>query len=180
MISRERMVGETTSLPYRAWSFSLVSESPVGRLGVMNYRIVFKRSWFWRALSFITHGAFDNYVTTIGTRIYVPPGWSYSDSTIEHECTHITQYRWCGLGSAWLGTPLFLLLYLLVLPLGLNPFRFFTELYAYRADVKAAINPENEAKRIVDYNLTGKGYLWPMPPLGFIRRWAYRFYERKN
>lgn len=159
-------------------------------------RIVEKRGWFWAMLHCCVVAAtfgrnryfLTRYVTTIGPVIATPAGSTPSEATLRHELVHVRQFRWLGLGSAWLGVLPMLVLYVLVLPIGFCPGRFFFELHAYAETVRVEsrwlygtwdTGLRERIQQIVDEYLTGAAYGWPMPPLRPIRRWAYQWLERR-
>lgn len=89
------------------------------------------------------------YWTTIGTVIYHPRP-RVDSVTMFHEIEHVRQfYRW-GI--------LFPLLYVLALPVGFNPFRFYWELQAYKISMRFGMSSE----RVLQL-LTGPEYGWTMP-----------------
>lgn len=106
---------------------------------------------------------------TIGPVITVPPQWpTYSPALqcvhLAHEMAHVRQYQRCGLGSAWLGVPLFLLLYLLApLPLGLAWWRYRWEREAFAAEQDARKALGLPLRQNVEALLHGRAYGWAWP-----------------
>ena len=91
-----------------------------------------------------------DYWTTFGETIYYPG--SVEDPrqhplTIEHEVEHIRQLRFWGI--------LFWILYLLALPVGFNPFRFYWEVKAYRVG--------KTKRETILRHLSGPAYGYTMP-----------------
>ena len=81
----------------------------------------------------------DGPAIAIGPLVLLPRKWLEGGDprpTIVHECAHVRQYRWCGLGiHPWVGVPIFFLLYGLVLfPVLLAWARYRLELAAYEAE----------------------------------------------
>lgn len=114
-------------------------------------KLIVKQGWFWSAVSWLlyifTFGSSNRqafrgrFATTIGPYIAVPPSWSAEavQDVLAHECRHVTQSRWFGLGLHPLaGVPFMALAYLLLpLPLGLAWVRFRLELDADKAGWRA-------------------------------------------
>jgi len=158
-------------------------------------KVVEKTGWFWSALhwaivvlSFGRNRRFlMNYYTTIGPVIGIPKGLSpenADESTLMHEWEHVKQCRDFGCGNAWVGLPLFGLLYcLLPLPFGLAWFRYYFERKAYRIGIDyRLINakqmlPSGKAKLREDLikhaveQLTGPDYIWTWPFKKSVTRW---------
>lgn len=116
--------------------------------------------------------------TTIGPYVFFPAGWESKRAdlvdcvTLQHEIEHVKQFRRCGGGNAWLGVPLFALLYLLFpVPVGLAWFRYSAERTAYKKSVEAwkgygvNVNPTYYIE-----TLSGPTYLWPWPA-AWVRKW---------
>jgi hypothetical protein len=103
--------------------------------------VVSKDSWVWRVLwVFICvlmskEKFLHNYATAIGPFVALPSEWSllHALELLPHECRHVTQFKYAGLGSAWLGMVPMFLAYVLLLPVLFNPFRFYLERDADRA-----------------------------------------------
>lgn len=155
-------------------------------------RIVEKRGWFWRLLHwlvfFFTLGGnktfLTRYVTTLGPLIGVPVGWMDERDDVSklavltHELVHVRQCKAFGLGSAWLGLPVFGLLYLLVpLPFGLALFRYRFERSAYVAGIRIFKAYGHDVSVQVEFavkQLTGPGYGWAFPFPTSVRRYFER------
>lgn len=133
-----------------------------------------------RALVILTFGGMrgylDDYVTTIGARVYVCSDWeSRADgdrwATMRHEAVHLRQFRrWTVPGMA--------LLYLLVpLPAGLAYFRMRFERAAYEETIRC--NAElygvgyvrGELREHVLAQFTGPSYGWMWPFRRSLERW---------
>lgn len=123
------------------------------------------------------------YVTTIGSRIYLPSGWTArSDEdryiVLRHEAVHLRQFQSYGL----IGMSV---LYLLPwLPLGLAWGRARLEWAAYRetlratADVRglgAAQDGRLRAHIVHQFTSAAYGWMWPFPKT--IERWIDRAIE---
>ena len=117
---------------------------------------IMQRSWGTRCI-------------TLGPWITVPPEYQHYSPTVQyahlaHECAHVRQYQRCGLGSAWLGIPLFLLLYLLApLPLGLAWWRYRWEREAFGAEQDARRALGLPLRQNVEALLHGRAYGWAWP-----------------
>jgi len=104
-----------------------------------------KDAFFWKVLAvlvtIVTMGGIgyrqflEEYATTIGPIQAYPTTWMYlSEAILIHEAVHTRQVKRLGFGNAWLGLPLFALLYLfLPLPLGFAWFRWRYEIEADEA-----------------------------------------------
>jgi hypothetical protein len=143
--------------------------------------ITVKKGWFWVTLHYIvmvvTFGGNRNfrkgYYTTIGPIVGVPEDWEKRSAgsrqaVLEHELIHIKQCKKFGLGNAWVGLPLYTILYLLLpLPIGFAYFRwrFEREAYTHGINVKLGWEPHRRAElidRAVDQLSSGKyGWTWP-------------------
>jgi hypothetical protein len=149
-----------------------------------NYKIqVFAKNRKWRPLWLVIDHLLETLsggknvsfyrkcTTTIGPYIFFPAGWEskYADLsdcvTLQHEVEHVKQFRRCGLGNAWLGVPVFGLLYLLFpLPAGFAWFRYAMERAAYKTSIKAWKHyGVNVALDYYTDTLSGPTYLWPWP-----------------
>lgn len=152
-------------------------------------KIVVKRGWFWVALHYIvmvvTFGSNRNflkgYYTTIGPIVGVPEDWEKRSAgsrqaVLEHELIHIKQCKKFGLGNAWVGLPLYTILYLLLpLPMGFAYFRWRFEREAYTHGINVKLEavqdpgwrPALRATLINRATLqltSGKyGWTWPFP-----------------
>jgi len=143
---------------------------------------------FWHLLNRIrnilffnpTNDFVNNVITTVGPYIFFPAAFSPEDatdahvSTYAHELEHVRQYKKCGLGNAWLGTPVFLVLYALVpLPIFFAWFRYYFERSAFRAEAEYATPrglPRSKNTRIVRA-LTGKMYFFAWYSKKSVFRW---------
>ena len=122
----------------------------------------------------------------IGPLVLLPRAWLLTGDprpTIVHECCHVRQYRWCGLGiHPWVGLPLFLVLYGLVLfPLGLAWARYRLELAACAAVWRwQAQQPEwLDGRMLIDSvtpadRVASKAYFFAVPHC-----WARWGFQRK-
>lgn len=120
-----------------------------------------------------------SYITTLGNVIAVPEGWFARTenpvaclATIRHELQHVRQCRAIGLGSVWLGFPLYAILYLLIpLPFGLAYFRYLFERSAYLESITTFDQHGASLAQIeiltefaVQQLTTGLyGWTWPFP-----------------
>ncbi len=118
-----------------------------------------------------------HYATTVGKTIYMPKAWWHSARDTEkhillrHEFVHIRQ-------TERLSTMLFLLLYLLILPVGFAYFRTRFEKEAYAETLRARYEYYGK-KALADQTyrdwlisqFTGSqyGWMWPFPRL--MRKW---------
>lgn len=122
-------------------------------------------------------GYLEDYVTTIGRRIYLPPGWmgrapAERMATLRHERVHLRQF-------ARLGIVLMGLLYLVVpLPFGLAWFRMRFEREAYEESIRAAwelSGPEAvldpRYREYVVRVFVGPAYGWMWVRRGDVERW---------
>lgn len=124
-----------------------------------------KRGILWNGLALLLRPLvgprfIDGYWTTIGRTIYHPPGIDPTSvrhrGTMVHEREHVRQFlRW----GIWLWVA-----YLLLLPVGFNPFRAYWEIQAYRYSIRHGFPRE----RVLDL-LSGSAYGWAMP-----RKWIDR------
>ena len=125
----------------------------------------------------------SHYVTTLGSRIYLPDGWeTRSDAdryvTLRHEAVHLRQFRRYGF-------VLMSFLYLIpVLPMGLAWGRAVLEWEAYRetlvavAEVsgrEAASDPAFHERIVRQFTGAAYGWMWPFPEQ--IRRWIRQTVE---
>ena len=103
--------------------------------------LVRKRGWFWEALAvcicwLIPRDVFmTRYATTIGNFIAIPPNWTAAsaEAVLAHETGHTVWFWICGLGiHPLVGVLIYGLAYVLLLPVGFNPVRFWSELYCDR------------------------------------------------
>lgn len=144
------------------------------------------------ALRLITAGGqsayLSRYVTTLGSRIYLPAGWDQrSDAdryiVLRHEAVHLRQFRrYTFLGMA--------VLYLLpIVPLGLAWGRARLEWEAYAetlratAEVhglKAAAAPKLHAHIVLQFTSAAYGWMWPFPKQvqGWIDEELFRLEDR--
>jgi len=150
-----------------------------------------KREWnlFWRVLNRIRKVLFlnpdndflEDVITTIGPFIFFPTNFEPAKADeidcliYAHELEHVTQYTRCGLGCAWLGLPVFLVLYcLLPLPLGLAWFRYRFERKAFLAEDSYSrlfrFNVSLDLKGISE-SLSGKMYFFAWPFRKKIEKW---------
>lgn len=133
-----------------------------------------------KALVIVTFGRMrgylDDYVTTIGSRVYVSSDWEHrSDgdrwATMRHEAVHLRQFRrWTLPGMA--------LLYLLVpLPAGLAYFRMRFERAAYEETIRCNAElyglgyVKGELRAHVIEQFTGPTYGWMWPFRRALERW---------
>lgn len=164
-------------------------------------KIIIKRGWFWKSLHWIvfvvTLGGnrkfLTDYYTTIGPWVGVPEDWEDGDmasiiAVLEHESIHIAQCKRFGLGSVYLGLPIFGFLYLFCLPAGLAYFRWRFEraAYAHGINIKLELldpvrmDPARMAwhrKYLIDSavkQLTTGRYMWTWPFPGSVRRYFER------
>jgi hypothetical protein len=122
----------------------------------------------------------DGFVTTIGQRVYVTPGWDRRPPeeryvTLRHERIHLRQFR------RWGALPLALGYLLLPLPAGLAWVRMRLEREAYAETVRAAAEVHGyahvcsaafRAHVIAMFTSAAYAWMWPFPrPLG-------RWYDR--
>jgi len=144
-----------------------------------------RHRWFWKILDNIFYvlrgfkkSDFMDRATTIGgviafpekTKLYAVNPVEYV--TLKHEAVHIKQQARFGLGDAWAGAWLFLLLYLFVpLPALLSWFRFKFEREAMLAEIKAAKSLGYEPNiEFYVQSLSGVSYLWAWPEAK-VRKW---------
>lgn len=137
-----------------------------------------------RVLAALTFGRqrryLDGYVTTLGSRVYVPPGWERRTAddryvTMRHERVHLRQFR------RW-SFPVMAVAYLLLpLPLGLAWCRMRFERAAYEETLRAAAevhgpailsDPEFRARIVEQFTSGAYGWMWP------FRRAVERWYDR--
>ena len=133
-----------------------------------------------RALVIVTFGKMrgylDDYVTTIGSRVYVCSDWDARTdgdrwATMRHEAVHLRQFRRWSL-------PLMGILYLLIpLPAGLAYFRMRFERAAYEetircnAELYGRAYVEGELRAHVLAQFTGPTYGWMWPFRRSLERW---------
>ena len=150
-----------------------------------------KKDWglFWRVLTRIRKVLFFNpkedfltdVITTIGPFIFFPVDFEPAKADeidcliYAHELEHVSQYSRCGLGCAWLGMPIFLVLYcLLPFPLGISWFRYHFERKAFLAEDCYArmfrFNVSLDIKGISE-QLSGKMYFFAWPFRSKIEKW---------
>jgi hypothetical protein len=159
-------------------------------------RVVEKKGWFWRILHklvvVVTFGGNRNflkgYYTTIGGVVGCPEGWEKSSlpsiiSVLEHELIHIKQCKKFGLGSVWLGLPLYTIFYLLLpLPMGLAYFRWRFEREAYAHGINIRVHWEPQLyDRLIDNavkQLTSGAYGWTWPFKSRVYAYLYKHCER--
>ena len=163
--------------------------------------IVEKSGWFWTTLAWLLYIVtftiykrehfLEDFATTIGNRVGFPPSWSYRSVAyvMPHEARHVWQSKACGLFiSAWVGLPLFFLLYILLpIPLGFAWFRYFFEKDATRATIKELIKQHEPIEECLEecydqarYSATrvaSADYLWSVPKQMAIK--GYRKMVRK-
>lgn len=160
-------------------------------------RVVIKEGFFWTLLHYvvliITFGGNKSFktgfVTTIGPIIGVPKSWEGSpphtskDITIAHELVHVEQFKKCGLGNAWLGIPIMLVLYIgLPLPIGFAWTRWMLERRAYLANVLLTkqhygkLAAEVESRRAVKTLFSGN-YGWTL--FSFMRDYATNWFLKQ-
>ena len=141
------------------------------------------RVWHQRAihhlLRAVTLGAqsryLDDYVTTLGDTIYVPPDWERRSTgdrwaTLRHERVHVRQFRKWGLFCMTLS-------YLVLpLPMGLAWCRMRLERDAYEETVRAhwelggrAATDRLRAHVIRQFTSGSYGWMWPFPRA--LERW---------
>lgn len=122
-------------------------------------KIVVKNGWFWKALHWIVYAItfgknktfIDGYYTTLAHIVGVPLDWEERSivgriAVLEHESKHIRQCKKVGLGSVWIGFPLYTVLYLLLpLPVGFAYFRwrFEREAYAHGINIELSYSGKN-------------------------------------
>ncbi len=141
-----------------------------------------------RVLSLITAGGqksfLDRYVTTLGSRIYVPDDWpswpaGHRYCVLRHEAVHVDQFR----RFTWPGM---VLLYLLLpLPLGFAAGRAGLEWQAYRETLVATWqvygrDAAHSPSRVDDMvrRFTGPDYVWMWVHEAGVRRAISRFLAR--
>jgi hypothetical protein len=133
-----------------------------------------------RALVIVTFGKMrgylDDYVTTIGSRVYVSSDWDdRSDgdrwATMRHEAVHLRQFR------RW-SVPLMGLLYLVIpLPMGLAYFRMRFERAAYEETIRCNAElygvpyVKGELRAHVIDQFCGANYGWMWPFRKSLERW---------
>lgn len=158
-------------------------------------KVVEKKGWFWTVLNWIVvvvsfgknRRFLLNYYTTIGPVVGIPRGLTpanASESVLIHEWHHVKQCRMFGFGSAWLGLPMFGLMYIfLPLPIGLAWWRYYFEREAYaiginhRLETTKGLLPSGKSKLREDLiahavaQLTGADYAWTWPFKKSVRKW---------
>jgi hypothetical protein len=155
-------------------------------------KITTKDGWFWQMLASVL--AFlhlmdrttflNQYSTTIGA-IQAYPSWWSTEQVLEigsHECKHVRQARWFGLGlSPWLGLPIMSLCYLaLPLPIFGAWIRYRLELAAdtgyWNYLLHSGYGPEHIANRAEWFakTISSSKYGWSIP-----RAWALWGFNRK-
>lgn len=173
-----------------------VSKDIQKKLDQYGAKIVFKTGWFWTALHYLvlifTFGGNrrfkDGFITTLGPIIGVPESWdgqrltegSRYEATILHELVHVSQFKWWGLGSAWLGILPMAVWYLLFpLPVFFCWGRWQSERWAYLVNCRYAknfgdISLTMEIERVVG-NMTSGAYGWTLPPFEFVKSYIRRW-----
>lgn len=127
------------------------------------------------ALALLTLGGqrryLTGYVTTLGQRIYLPPGWAAQAAesryvTMRHERIHVRQFRRWGWLLMGLGYGL------LPLPFGLAYFRYRIERAAYEETLRAAFevwgadvvcSAAFRAHIVAQFTSGAYGWMWPFP-----------------
>jgi hypothetical protein len=133
-----------------------------------------------RALVIVTFGKMrgylDDYVTTIGSRVYVSSDWDARTdgdrwATMRHEAVHLRQFR------RWT-VPVMGFLYLLIpLPMGLAYFRMRFERAAYEETIRVSAElygrayVEGELRAHVIDQFCGPTYGWMWPFRRSLERW---------
>ena len=161
--------------------------------------IVSKNHWFWKAIGFILFNKkfCTTFASTIGPIIAVPDSWiGHLDAhriTIEHEKRHVEQFKFWGLGNAWLGIPAMALIYILPLPIFFAVGRWMIERQAYLVSLqelrsdwiknKVSVGLANallrdRAARISDM-LTSKDYAWTFPPWRWVKRYMTSWFVKQ-
>lgn len=148
------------------------------------YRVVNKFDSFLMkainvALLVVTFGQLSSFmtqfVTTIGSTVYVPAGWETKDDvsrcvTLRHERVHMRQSQ--RLGTFW-----FRLLYLLAwFPMFFAWYRAKFEMEAYEETIRASheygadiTDPQLRLRMIAHFTTAQYGWMWPMK--NTIERW---------
>ena len=133
-----------------------------------------------RALTIVTFGGMrgylDDYVTTIGSTVYVCTDWATRTdderwATMRHEAVHLRQFR------RWT-VPVMGFLYLLMpLPIGLAYFRMRFERAAYEETIRCSAqvfgldHVRGELRAHVIAQFTGPSYGWMWPFRRSLERW---------
>jgi hypothetical protein len=122
----------------------------------------------------------DSFQTTIGSTVYVTPGWAQLDPdqryvTLRHEAIHLRQFRTFTVPG------MFVLYVLLPLPMGLAWFRAYFEKAAYAESIRAAAEVWGAAlprsagyRQHVISQFTGPSYGWMWPFRYGLERWYDR------
>lgn len=132
--------------------------------------------WIGRVLSgmlfLLIPDFIDNWAITLGPVQLYPRDWSEDKvwKVFLHEAEHTRQMKKLGLGSAWLGFPIFALLYLFLLPIGFNYFRYKFErdaelsklqhLYTLKALTSDEVLQQAETKALL---VSSRAYGWAVP-----------------
>lgn len=151
-----------------------------------------KDNWFCRFMAWflfiISAGQFkrerflEDFATTIGNLVFIPKEWSEwsCKTTLIHECRHIRQFRYMGLGiHPMVGLPIAAIVYFLLLfPVLLAFGRLLME---YDADMFECDELLKESSDNCDFvsimmtnradSLSSKDYIWAVP--NFISKSLY-------
>jgi hypothetical protein len=119
----------------------------------------------------------QDYVTTIGRTIYVPPDWerrSLADryATLRHEAVHLRQFRRYGL------IPMAIAYLLLPLPFGLAWCRMRLEREAYEETIRVhhqlgTLDPHLRGHILRQFTSGAYGWMWPFPRA--VANWYDKF-----
>lgn len=141
----------------------------------------------WKILStlltILTAGKMTNliagFVTTLGNKIFFPPGWTPEKAplgdyvTLQHEYVHYLQYKKLGFGNVWLGFVIFAILYaLLPVPTGYAWFRYKFEREAYLTSysVSKQLKIPQALEQYAEW-LSGPEYFWAWKDKQAILTW---------
>jgi hypothetical protein len=123
----------------------------------------------------------QDYVTTIGSSIYVTPDWDHRPladryATLRHEVVHLRQFRRWGL------IPMAIAYLLLPLPLGLAWCRMRLEREAYEETLRVhhelgTLAGDGELREHVIRQFTSGSYGWMWPFPGAVARWYDAFVD---
>jgi hypothetical protein len=147
-----------------------------------------KEHWLWVVISYLLRFLMprekflNKFATTIGPLHGYPKGYSTEDvrRVIPHEGRHTQQVRACGLFipyiGPWLGIIPMTILYVLLLPVGFNWFRYKFELDANVASWKYKVNNMGwslDAIEVAAYRTAkivgSRSYGWPLPQKRVIK-----------
>ena len=152
-------------------------------------KLVEKKGWFWEFLAIVLFcGTFgklkrkvfmENFATTLGPYIAIPTDREVSDFLLVHESIHVKHAKMLGLGSIWVGTFVYFILYTCLFPLGFNWFRFRFELdadskawmYMYASGEWDEDDVYFRASTFCD-TVCSSSYGWPYPKLKGQKRFA--------